>query len=95
METPPSSHGLSKGRWESHPQPEASFSTALDFPGGSDGRESASHAGELGSIPGLGRFPGEESGNPIQYSCLENSMDRGAWWAAVYGVTKSQTRLSD
>ena len=48
-----------------------------------------------GSIPGSGRSPGEGNGNPLQYSCLENSMERGAWWATVYGVAKSQTRLSD
>ena len=48
-----------------------------------------------GSIPGLGRSPGEEDGNPLQYSCLGNSMDRGAWWATVYGIAKSQTQLSD
>ena len=48
-----------------------------------------------GSIPGLGRSPGEGNGNPFQYSCLENSMDGGAWWATVHGVTKSQTRLSN
>ena len=48
------------------------------FPGGSDSKESAHHAGDLGSIPGLGRSPGEENGNPLQYSCLENLMDRGA-----------------
>ena len=47
----------------------------------------------MGSVPGLGRSPGEEPGNPLQYSCLENPMDRGAWWAAVHGVTKSWTRL--
>ena len=46
-----------------------------------------------GSIPGLGRSPGEGHGNPLQYSCLENPVDRGAWWATVYGVSKSQTRL--
>ena len=51
------------------------------FPGGSGGKESACNAGDLGSIPGWGRFPGEGKGNPLQYSCLENSMDRGAWWA--------------
>ena len=50
-----------------------------DFPGGSDGKASAYSVGDLGSIPGLGRSPGEGSGNPLQYSCLENSMDRGAW----------------
>ena len=49
----------------------------------------------LGLIPGLGRSPGEGNGNPLQYSCLENPMDGGAWWAAVHGVTKSRTRLSD
>ena len=67
----------------------------LDFPGGSDGKVSACNAGDPGSIPGLGRSPGEGNGNPLQYSCLENPMDRGAWWAAVHGVMKSQTRLSD
>ena len=50
---------------------------------------------DLGSIPGLGRSPGEGNGNPLQYSCLENSMDGGAWWATVLGVTKGQTRLSN
>ena len=65
------------------------------FPGGSDGKESVCNAGDQGLIPGSGRFPGEENGNPLQYSCLENSMDRGARLATVHGVTKSQTRLSD
>jgi len=51
------------------------------FPGGSDGKESACNAGDLGLIPGSGRFLGEENGNALQYSCLENSIDRGAWWA--------------
>ena len=51
----------------------------LGFPGGSDGKESACNVGDLASIPRLGRSPGEETGNPLQYSCLENSMDRGAW----------------
>ena len=63
------------------------------FPGG--GKESACNAGDLESIPGLGRSPGERNGNPLQYSFLENPMDRGAWWATVHGVTKSQTRMSD
>ena len=63
----------------------------MGFPGGSDGKESACNAGDPGSIPGEGRFPGEGNGNLLQYSCLENSMDRGAWWAKVHGVTKSQT----
>ena len=50
---------------------------------------------ELVSIPGSGRYPGEGNGNPLQYSCLENPMDSGAWWATVHGVAKSQTRLSE
>ena len=50
-------------------------------------------AGDAGSFPGSGRSPGEGDGNPLQCSCLENSMDGGAWWAAVHGVAKSQTRL--
>ena len=65
------------------------------FPGGSEVKVSASNAGDLGSIPGLGRSPGEGNGNPLQYSCPENPMDGGAWWATVHGVAKSQTRLSD
>ena len=66
-----------------------------DFPGGSDGKASAYNAGDLGSIPGSGRSPGEGNGNPLQYSCLESPMDRGAWQATVHGVAKSRTRLSD
>ena len=62
---------------------------------GSDGKESTCYAEDLGSIPGWGRSPGEGNGNPLQYSCLEDPMDRGAWWATVYGVAKSWTRLSD
>ena len=54
---------------------------------------SAGNARDAGSIPGLGRSPGEGNDNPLQYSCLKNLMNRGAWWAAVHGVTKSQTRL--
>ena len=50
------------------------------FPGGSDGKESTCNMGDLGSIPGSGRSPGEGNGNPLQYSCLENLMERGAWW---------------
>ena len=65
------------------------------FPGGSDGKESTSNAGDLGSVPGLGRSPERGHGNPLQFSCLENPMDRGAWWVTVHGVTKSQTGLSD
>ena len=60
------------------------------FPGGSDGKESAPSAGDLDSVSDLGRSPGEGNGNPSQYSCLENSVDRGAWPATVHGVTKSR-----
>ena len=62
-----------------------------NFPGGSDGKESACNAGDIGSIPESGRSPGEGNGHPLQYSCLENSMDGGAWWATVHGVSKSRT----
>ena len=58
-------------------------------------KEPACNVGDPRSIPGLGRSPGERNGNPLQYSCLENSVGRGAWRAVVYGVAKSQTRLSD
>ena len=61
------------------------------FPSGSDGEESACNSGDPGSIPGSGRSPGEGNGNPLQYSCLENSMDRGAWQDIVHGIAKSWT----
>ena len=67
---------------------------AYVFPGATSGKESASNAGhirEVGLIPGLGRSPGEGHGNPLQYSCLGNPVDRGVWWATVHRVTKSQT----
>ena len=67
----------------------------MGFPGGSDSKESACNAGDSSSIPGLGRSPGEGNGNPLQYSCLDNPMDRGAWRAIVHGLAKSQTQLSD
>ena len=67
----------------------------MDFPGVSDGKASVYNAGDLGSSPGLGRSPGEGNSNPLQYCCLENPMDRGAWYATVYGVAKSWTQLSD
>ena len=67
----------------------------MGFPGGSEDKAFAYNAGDPGSIPGLGRSPGEGNGNPLQYSCLKNPMDRGAWQATVHGVTKSQTRLND
>ena len=65
------------------------------IPGGSEDKASACNAGDPGWIPGLGRSPGEGNGNPLQYSCLENPMDRGAWRATVHGVAKSRIRLSD
>ena len=65
------------------------------FPGGSDGKESACNTGDLGSIRELGRSPGEGNGNPLQYSSLENSMDRGTWQSSVHGIIKSRTQLKD
>ena len=65
------------------------------LPGGSDGTESACNAGDLGSIPGLGRSTGEGNGYPLQYSCLENSMDREAWRVTVHGFAKNWTQLSN
>ena len=69
----------------------------LGFPGGTSSKElPATHRDlrDVGSIPGSGKFPRGGHGNPLQYSCLENPMDRGAWWATVHGVTKSQTQPS-
>ena len=65
------------------------------FPGSSDDKESACNVGDPGLISGLGRPPGEGNGNPLQYSYLENPMDRGAWRATVYWVAKRQTQLSN
>ena len=67
----------------------------MGFPHSSVGKESACNAGDLGSIPESGRSPGGGNGNPFQYSCLENPMDRGAWQAVIHGVAKSQTQLTD
>ena len=64
-------------------------SSALGLPYSSDGKESACKAGDLGLIPGSAKSPGQGNGNPLQYSCLENPMDRGAWWATVHGVADS------
>ena len=64
----------------------------MGLPGGSVGKETAYNAGnarDMGSIPGLGRSPGEGHGNPLQYSCLENPMDRGAWWATMHGSKRA------
>ena len=63
----------------------------MDFPGGSDGRESTCNAEDPDLIPRSESSPGEGNGNPLQYCCLENPMDRGAWWPTVHGVAKSQT----
>ena len=67
----------------------------MGFPDGSDSKESACSTGDPGLISRSGRSSGEGNGYPLQYSCLENSMDRGAWWATVHGVANSQTRLND
>ena len=68
-------------------------SVKIRWIGGSDGKEYACNVGDPGSIPGSGGSPGEGNDNPFQCSCLENSMDRGAWWAVVHGAAKSQIRL--
>ena len=67
----------------------------MDFPGGSDGKKSACNVVDLGSVPGVGRSPGDGNDNALQYSHLENPMERGAWWATVHGVAKRRTQLSD
>ena len=67
----------------------------LGFPVGSEAKASACNVGDLDSIPGSGRPPGEGNGNPLLYSCLENPMDIEAWWAIVHGIAKSWTRLND
>ena len=74
---------------------QAEMELTFCFATGSDGKESACNVGDLSLIPGLERSPGEGNGNPLQYSCLENPMDRGAWRAIVHGVAKSRTRLSE
>ena len=67
----------------------------MGFPGGAVVKNPPANAGDTGSIPGSGRSPGEGNGNRLQYSCLRNPIDGGGWWAAVHGVSKSQTGLSD
>ena len=71
------------------------YTFCSSYPTGSDGKESACHAGDLGLIPGSERSCREGNGNPLQYSCLKNSIDRGAWQVTVLGVAKNQTRVSD
>jgi len=71
---------------------------SMGSPGSTVVKNQSANAGgarDVGLMPGSGRCPGEGNGNPLQYSCLENSMDRGAWWVTVHGVAKWQTRLSD
>ena len=78
-----------------HTQRGILFSHEKGFPGDSDGKQSACNVGDLGSIPGSGRSPGEGNGNPHQCSCLENPTDRGAWPATVSAVAKSQTQSNE
>ena len=66
----------------------------MGSPGSSEVKNPSANAGDTGSIPGSGRYLGEGNGNPLQYSCLGNPMDRGVWWANIHGVAKSRTRLS-
>ena len=84
---------LSKGLSRVFPSTSLKASILWCLPGGSEVKASAWNAGDLGSIPGSGRSPGEGNGNPLQYSCLENPTDRRAWWAIVHKVTKSWTQL--
>ena len=90
---------LPSAQLQSHlPSPDCVFYLSSSFnihAGGSEVKASDSNTGDLGSIPGSGRSPVEGNGNPLQYSCLKNLMERGAWQATVHGVPKSQTRLSD
>ena len=76
-------------------QPEPVLLSLGDIPGGPDDKEPICNTGDPDLIPGLGRSPGEENDYPLQYSGLENSMDRGTWWATIHGVPKSRTQLSD
>ena len=69
--------------------------TTGGFPGGSEGKESTCNAGDPGWTPGSGRSPGERNDNSLQYSCLGNPIDRGAWWATVHGITKNRTQLRE
>ena len=87
--------GVCVHQWTQQDSPLILLELVLSFPGSSDGKASAYNVGDPSSIPGSGRSPGEGNGNPLQYSCPENPMDRGAWGAIVHGVAKSRTRLSD
>ena len=88
-------HGLAQSRTRLSDLAAAAVLHCTGFPGTSDGKESTCNLGDSGSIPGSGRSPGKGSGNPLQCSCLENSMDRGALRATVHGVETSRTRLSN
>ena len=82
-------------RQESAQTKQSSWQSTLCFSGDWDGQESARNARDTGSVSGLERSPGGGHDNPLQYSCLEKPMHRGAWWATVHGISKSQTRLSN
>ena len=90
---PPGKHIPAHTPDSHHPQTHTVLSR--DFPGGSDSKESACNAGDQGLIPGSERSPGGGNGNSLQYSCLENLMDRGTWWATFHEVAKSRTGLSN
>ena len=97
-QAPPSLKFSKQEHWSGLPLPSRKktllvYYDVWGFPGSSDSKESACNVGYLGSIPGLGRFPREGHGNPLQCSCLENPRDGGAWWAAIYGVAHSRTQL--
>ena len=87
--------GLGEAQLESKLLGEIPITSDIGSPGGSEVKVSAFNVGDQGSIPGLGRSPGEGNGNLLQCSCLENPMEGGAWWATVHGITKRWTRLSD
>ena len=84
-------HGVTKSQTQLSTHAHTGYRMKEGFFGGSDGKESACNVGDPDSILRRGRFPGEGNGYPLQYSCLENSMNRGGWWATVHGVTKSLT----
>ena len=88
-------HGVAKSWTQLRDWTELNWMLFKGLPWRLSSKESACNAGRTGSIPGWVRSPGEGSGSPLQYSCLGNPMDRGAWWATVHGVVKSQTWLSD
>ena len=81
--------------WAPKSLPMVTIAMKLGFPGSSVSKESACNAGDAGSTPGLGKFPGEGNGTPLQYPCQENPMDRGAWRATDHNLAKSRTQLSD